>query len=228
MDRYCVTIRTSPDISLAQNLIRSRTFRIVPKGVRAALLGLLIFGSICPAADAEPASDGISRRETSIVVRKAERLLELFRNGGRIRTYRISLGSNPVGTKTSVGDKKTPEGDYYVCYKSSGSRFWRFLGLSYPGEEDARRAFESGAISVDKRNLIVDSIRDGKRPPWDTELGGWVGIHGYPTDEYLRRWCAILLPKPDNWTDGCIAMWNSEIEELFSLVNVGTPVLIVP
>ncbi len=192
------------------------------------LLGVLVLGTISPTAIAAASSDDFTFNVTSIVVRKAEQLLELFRNGSRIKAYRICLGSNPIGAKTCVGDRKTPEGDYFVCYKSTGSRFWRFLGLSYPGEEDARRAFEQGAISLDKRNLIIDSIREGKRPPWDTELGGWVGIHGYPTDEYLRRWCAILLPKPDNWTDGCIAMWNSEIEELYSLVPVGTPVLIVP
>lgn len=195
---------------------------------RFVLLGIIVVGIVSPLEKAEAASDSFSVGTPSIVVRKAQRLLELFRNGSRIRAYRICLGSNPIGGKTHVGDRKTPEGDYFVCYKSTGSRFWRFLGLSYPGEEDARRAFDEGAISLDKRNLIIDAIKDGKKPPWDTELGGWVGIHGYPTDEHLRRWCAILLPKPDNWTDGCIAMWNSEIEELYSLVPVGTPVLIVP
>ena len=96
--------------------------------------------------------------------------------------------------------------------KVPASRFHRFLGISYPSVADAQAAFENGLISLDKRDSIVGSLKSGKAP-WDTELGGWVGIHGYPTDEYERKWVTLLYPKPDNWTDGCIAMWNFEIEE---------------
>lgn len=206
----------------------SSTFLHASRKLRKIWIMLIVLGGFFANATAGDCSEEVSGTNASIGVRKAQQLLELFRNGSRLKTYRICLGSNPVGTKTHMGDRKTPEGDYFVCYKSAESRFCRFLGLSYPGEEDARRAFERGTISLDKRNLIIDSIREGKRPPWNTELGGWVGIHGYPTDEYLRRWSAILLPKPDNWIDGCIAMWNFEIEELFTLVHIGTPVLIVP
>lgn len=219
---------TSMTVMSQSNMPGSGVFLRLPRRGWSVLAALLLIATSWPTLSVEAASDGPLPGPTSIVVRKAQRLLDLFRNGNRVRTYRVCLGSNPVGTKTCQGDRRTPEGDYFVCYKSTGSRFYRFLGLSYPGEEDARRAFDRGAISLDKRNLIIESIRAGKRPPWDTELGGWVGIHGYPTDEYPRRWCVILLPKPDNWTDGCIAMWNSEIEELFSRVRVGTPVLIVP
>ncbi|MFH1115404.1 MAG: L,D-transpeptidase family protein [Pseudomonadota bacterium] len=165
---------------------------------------------------------------TNILIRKGNQVLDLYRNGARLRSYRVCLGLNPDGPKEITGDKKTPEGSYYICYKSTASQFHRFLGLSYPGEEDARNAFERGLISPDKRDSIVNSVRVGGKPPWDTKLGGWVGIHGYPTEENARRWVALLYPKPHNWTDGCIAMWNFEIEELFSLVQVGTPVRIVP
>jgi len=165
---------------------------------------------------------------TNILIRKSSQVLELYQNGDRVRTYRVCLGLDPEGPKRVTGDRKTPEGNYYICYKSTQSQFHRFLGLSYPGEEDAQDAFEKGLISLDKRDSILSSIREGKKPPWDTKLGGWVGIHGYPTDENARRWVALLYPKPHNWTDGCIAMWNFEIEELFSLVSVGTPVTIKP
>jgi murein L,D-transpeptidase YafK len=166
--------------------------------------------------------------DTNIVIRKSKQILELYQNGKRIKTYRVCLGLSPEGPKRITGDKKTPEGDYYICYKNTKSQFHRFLGLSYPGEEDAQTAFKEGLISLDKRNSIINTVKKGRKPPWNTKLGGWVGIHGYPSEENAARWVALLYPKPHNWTDGCIAMWNYEIEELFSLVPIGTPVTIVP
>lgn len=166
--------------------------------------------------------------EPKIVIHKGQRVLELHQGGGVVRTYRVCLGMIPEGPKRVTGDKKTPEGEYFICYKSTESSYHRFLGISYPGEEDARAAFQNGLISLDRRDEIIASVKNGKTPPWNTALGGWVGIHGYPSDEYKRRWISLLYPKPDNWTDGCIAMWSFEIEELYSRVPVGTPVVILP
>lgn len=191
-------------------------------GVGIILLLVLFSKDVSWGAE-KPTHNGIN-----ILIRKSSQILDLYRNGERIRSYRVCLGLNPDGPKRVTGDKRTPEGTYYICYKSAASQFHRFLGLSYPGEEDAHTAFENGLISLDKRDSIVSTVREGKKPPWNTKLGGWVGIHGYPTDENARRWVALLYPKPHNWTDGCVAMWNFEIEELFSLVPVGTPVVIVP
>lgn len=178
---------------------------------------------------------GLSRTENvdrgsgpSIIVRKSDQTLELRLDGVTVRTYRVCLGAEPLGPKRVTGDKKTPEGDYFICYKSAASKFWRFLGISYPGEEDAQEAFEKGMIPLGQRDEILECVRNGRRPPWNTRLGGWVGIHGYPTEYSMRRWVSLLFPKPHNWTDGCIAMWNFEIEELFGHVDVGTPVMILP
>jgi murein L,D-transpeptidase YafK len=173
-------------------------------------------------------SQALGDPPSKIVILKEKQILELHQNGRAVRTFRVCLGTNPLGSKRVVGDAKTPEGEYFICYKSAASRFHRFLGISYPSVADAQAAFEDGLISLDKRNSIVGTLESGKAPPWDTELGGWVGIHGYPTDENDRKWVTLLYPKPDNWTDGCIAMWNFEIEELFSKVSVGTPVVISP
>jgi murein L,D-transpeptidase YafK len=159
---------------------------------------------------------------------KARQVLQLLEPGTPPRTFRVCLGLDPQGPKKITGDRKTPEGEYFICYKSTTSKFHRFLGISYPGIGDARQAFERGAISLDQRDSIISKIEKGKTPPWNTKLGGWVGIHGYPTDEYYRLWTALLYPKPHNWTNGCIALWNFEIEELYSKVSVGTPVTILP
>ncbi|MBI5251071.1 MAG: L,D-transpeptidase [Desulfomonile tiedjei] len=163
-----------------------------------------------------------------IVVQKTDQVLDLYRGDQLLKRYKVCLGMNPFGPKKVTGDSKTPEGDYFICYKTESSKFCRFLGISYPGSEDAMHAFEAGTISLDKRNHIMGSERNGATPPWNTMLGGWVGIHGYPTDKYEKRWAVLLYPKPHNWTDGCIAMWDFEIQELFRLVDVGTPVYIRP
>ncbi|MBI5569818.1 MAG: L,D-transpeptidase family protein [Desulfomonile tiedjei] len=166
--------------------------------------------------------------DTTMVLYKAKQLLALYRNGTKVRQYRVCLGLNPHGPKRTLGDYRTPEGDYYICSKNTSSQFHRFLGISYPGEKDAQFAFERGMISKDKRDSILARIKTSGAYPWDTELGGWVGIHGYPSDAYRGLWIALFYPKPHNWTDGCIAMWNYEIEDLFAQVNIGTPIKILP
>jgi len=163
-----------------------------------------------------------------IVISKSQQTLEFFKNGSAAKKYRVCLGLNPLGPKRVQGDSRTPEGDYFVCYKSTASRFHRFIGISYPGVQDAQAAFEAGLICLDDREAITDQIRKGESPPWNTPLGGWVGIHGYPSSSYEHKWALLLYPKPHNWTDGCIALWNFEIEELFRSVALKTPVRINP
>ncbi len=167
-------------------------------------------------------------RDTRIVINKGAQTLELHRNGDKVAVYRVCLGGDPRGPKRITGDGKTPEGDYFVCTKSTASHYCRFLGISYPGRKDAQVAFEQGLISRDTRDAIISRVANGQPPPWNTKLGGWVGIHGYPTDEFRKLWVVLFYPKPHNWTDGCVAMWNFEIEDLFSQVFVGTPITILP
>lgn len=163
-----------------------------------------------------------------VVIHKGRQVLALYEGARLVKTYRVSLGLEPVGAKTEAGDRRTPEGEYFICNKSSSSSFHRFLGISYPGEVDAIRAFEDGLISLETRNTIMRSAREGKTPPWNTRLGGWVGIHGYPTEDNQKRWVSLLYPKPHNWTNGCVALWDSEIEELYEVLPNGTPVTILP
>lgn len=191
----------------------------------AGLITLIVWLTLDQSAWSNPDTPG--GPPSKIVILKEKQILELHQNGKPVRTYRVCLGTNPLGSKRVLGDAKTPEGEYSICYKSTTSRFHRFLGISYPSVADTQTAFEEGLISLHKRDTIVESLKSGKAA-WDTELGGWVGIHGYPTDAYERKWVTLLYPKPDNWTDGCIAMWNFEIEELFSRVSLGTPVVISP
>lgn len=188
----------------------------------------VFFPSGAQSQDFRSVRHAVSQNGPRIVILKSAQTLELRQSDGTARTFRVCLGLDPIGPKRITGDRKTPEGDYFICSKSTSSSFCRFLGISYPGVADAQTAFEQGLISLDDRDSIISSIRSGKAPPWNTKLGGWVGIHGYPTDWYKRLWVILYYPKPHNWTDGCIAMWNFEVEELFSRVAIGTPVKILP
>ena len=136
-----------------------------------------------------------------IIIVKSQRTMTLMRSGKVLKTYKVSLGAVPVGPKQIQGDHKTPEGNYVISGKNPGSRFHLSLRVSYPGPADRARAKKLGSSP-----------------------GGDIMIHG------LGREFASLGPlqwKTD-WTDGCIAVTNEEIDEIWRLVPVGTSVEIRP
>jgi lipoprotein-anchoring transpeptidase ErfK/SrfK len=137
----------------------------------------------------------------SIVVYKRERTLVLFNRGIPIRSYFVALGSKPVGDKERVGDQKTPEGLFHVNAHNPASKFHLALRISYP--DDAHRA-RAAALGVDP--------------------GGDIMIHGLPK-EYSEAGKNHLK---NDWTNGCVALSNQEIEEIWHAVPDGTPVQIKP
>jgi murein L,D-transpeptidase YafK len=153
-------------------------------------------------------------KDPKITIRKKKRTLEVYDGDQRIKTFAFALGFAPVGDKEIEGDGKTPEGEFYVAVKNPKSKFHLSLGLSYPSKEDAARGFAAGLISNKERDDIVSALEAKKMPPQKTKLGGEVFIHGGGT--------------ASDWTWGCIALKNEEIEELFAAVPVGTSVTILP
>ncbi len=137
----------------------------------------------------------------SIVVYKRERTLVLFNRGVPIRSYFIALGSKPVGDKERAGDQKTPEGLFYINAHNPASKFHLALRISYPS--DAHRA-RAAALGVDP--------------------GGDIMIHGLPK-EFSEAGKKHLQ---NDWTNGCVALSNQEIEEIWRAVPDGTPVQIKP
>jgi murein L,D-transpeptidase YafK len=136
-----------------------------------------------------------------ILVVKSARTMTLMSAGEVVKTYKVALGREPVGAKERAGDHKTPEGEYLVDSKNSKSRFHLALHISYPSATDRERA----------RKLGVNP-------------GGNIEIHGLdPKYAWVGR-----LHRAMDWTDGCIAVTNAEIEEIWPLVLVGTPVEIRP
>ncbi|MCF6241981.1 MAG: L,D-transpeptidase family protein [Bacteroidales bacterium] len=138
---------------------------------------------------------------TKIIVLKSKRELQIFHNNDLVKTYKISLGRQPIGAKHFQGDNKTPEGNYFINDKNPNSGYHLNLGISYPAKKD---------ISYAKRF--------GKSP------GGAIKIHGLKNGfGFIGKLHRLL-----DWTHGCIAMTNHEIEELYKSVKIGTPIEIRP
>jgi len=150
------------------------------------------------ASQLEAAVEGQADR---VLVVKSERTLYLMREGEPYRSYPVSLGSSPRGHKRFSGDARTPEGVYWLEYKNSGSPFYRSIRISYPNEEDRAHA----------RALGLDP-------------GGDIMIHGQPLDSEWPEEVSLMF----DWTNGCIAVTNDAMEEIWSQVPVGTLIEIRP
>jgi murein L,D-transpeptidase YafK len=158
----------------------------------------------------------------TIIIYKSKRRLLYFENDILKRRFSVVLGKEPRGQKVRRGDLRTPEGEYYVTSKKSKSRFHRFLGLSYPNIEDAERGMLKRLITRRDFERIKRAIRSGRQPPWSTPLGGYIGIHG--EGEYRDFTGRYRI----NWTEGCISVSDRDMDVLYRLVEIGTPVLIFP
>ena len=162
------------------------------------LTGLLIWSLMLPGWAQTPA---IPLRADRVVVLKKERSLELLSQGKVIKTYKVALGGDPIGPKTRQGDHKTPEGLYVVDSRNAHSQFYKAIHISYPNAHDRAAA-----------------RRQGVSP------GGDVFVHGLPNG---YGWVGASHRLKD-WTDGCIAVTNQEIDEIWAAVPDGTPIEIRP
>lgn len=149
-----------------------------------------------------------------IEIVKHRRLLTTYSGRKPLRSYRIGLGFAPVGAKQKQGDGRTPEGRYFICSKNPKSQFRLSLGISYPNAHDAKRGLGKGLVTKSQYSAIVRAAKRKARPPWDTPLGGEIFIHGNGS--------------ASDWTLGCIALDDADIDDLYRRTPVGTPVLIRP
>lgn len=149
-----------------------------------------------------------------LLVKKKDRQLQVFDGKKLIKTYSISLGFAPEGDKEIEGDGKTPEGDFYIFIKNPESSFFLSLGVSYPNIEDAERGLKNNLISRQEFDEIVKAINEKSMPPQKTKLGGEIYIHGGGCNS--------------DWTAGCMALKNEEMQEIFESIEVGTPIRIEP
>jgi len=154
----------------------------------------------------------IDAAAAELIISKANRTLE-FKNGSVSHVFSIGLGSAPVGPKAVQGDRKTPEGDYYITHKNSKSQFYLSLGISYPNLQDAKAGLRTGLISASEYALIETANKQRKLPPQGTRLGGDIFIHGGGAQS--------------DWTWGCIALNNKDMDFLFAHVAAGDKVTIL-
>jgi murein L,D-transpeptidase YafK len=136
-----------------------------------------------------------------VVVKKSERKMQLLHGGKVLREYRIALGDNPRGHKMREGDESTPVGDYLLDWRNPRSNYYKSIHVSYPNERDRALA----------KLLGVDP-------------GGMIMVHGMPN--HIRSETVRAEYRRRDWTDGCIAVENHEMDEIWRLVRDGTPIRI--
>jgi hypothetical protein len=149
-----------------------------------------------------------------IVVQKEKRRLYLFDRQVLVRDYPVALGWSPVGDKEKKGDGRTPEGEFYICGKADEVATRKYVLISYPSRKHVERAQFQGIMSTTGAQSILNALEKKIQPPGDTALGDSLGIraggaHG-------------------DWTDGSVALYDSDMAELHKIVQLGTRVHIRP
>lgn len=136
-----------------------------------------------------------------VIVRKAERRLDLLSRGEVFRSFPVALGANPQGHKEREGDQRTPEGTYRLDLRNQNSAFFLALRVSYPNADDIRRARQRGVHPGN--NIMIHGLPNDPR---------------HPSNHYLTS----------DWTDGCIAVSNSAMIDIWLSVRDDTPITILP
>jgi murein L,D-transpeptidase YafK len=168
-----------------------------------------VLPSPTPSATATPEPFAWSKgSEWAVIVRKDERTLTVYRKTQQVKVFPIVLGIASYGPKVYQGDLRTPEGVYRISAKRQHARWSRFMLLSYPNEDDRMRY----AMALGEGRV---PIIDGRAPG----IGSAVGIHGTDREDSNVR--------GDDWTFGCVSLLNPHVVELYDMVPLGTPVLIL-
>jgi murein L,D-transpeptidase YafK len=149
-----------------------------------------------------------------IKVYKTKKILEKWDEDQLTKTYPIGVGKSLLGHKEQEGDMRTPEGQYAVCIKNPLSQYHLSFAINYPNKIDALLGLQKGFISEDEYYMICTAHDNHEVPPQKTALGGEIYIHG----ELEKK----------SWSQGCIRMYNKDIDELYPLVEIGTKVTIYP
>jgi murein L,D-transpeptidase YafK len=203
-------IAATPRSAYNPRLLCKCLFKLKMIPVLRVFAGVFAIGCLQAAAyaDAPPGLTSVMIRSTDtlpmadrIVVHKSARRLDLMRGYSVLRSYKVALGLNPIGQKERSGDFRTPEGTYFLSRRNSRSDFFLSIQVSYPNDADMRRAHHKH---------------------WDT--GGSIMIHGLPNSlkhppQYYEN---------NDWTDGCIAVTNADMVEIWLLTPDNTPIDIRP
>jgi murein L,D-transpeptidase YafK len=163
------------------------------------LTGLTLLG-LCGSGFVQAATQPVLHADRVVVLKK-ERTLQLLSQGKVIKIYKVALGGDPIGPKTRQGDHKTPEGIYVLDSRNAHSKFYKAIHISYPNAQDR-----------------VAALSNGVSPGWDVFVHGLPNGYGYIGAAHRLK----------DWTDGCIAVTDKEIDEIWAAVADGTPIEIRP
>ena len=153
----------------------------------------------------------IDSEQGTLAVMEEDRALQVFQN--------IAVGRGGVASHRRMGDGKTPRGEFHIAWVNPASAYHLFFGLDYPAPEQVEEAYRRRLIDTDAYQRLRRAQRFGELPPQDTALGGYIGIHG------VGELNAGVNPRY-NWTQGCIALSDDEIDRLARWAAVGTRVII--
>jgi hypothetical protein len=180
---------------------------------------IIYFILIFSAANALPEGPPLPARRI-VVIDKAKKDLVLFMDGRQAAEFPASFGIDPDSDKYKAFDSATPEGLYFIAYKKIKSRFHRLLGISYPNLANAEKGLAGGVISPMEYKKIVEDVQKSRWTSCDTGLGCDIAIHGGGVFRYFGK------SRERDWTEGCIALNDKDIEKLFNLCEPGDPVII--
>ena len=185
------------------------------------LIALLGFALLQPAAaeGLQKASFNLSASHW-LLVDTDKNTLTVFRGKEKVDFFpHIAIGRGGAKDKEKRGDKRTPRGEFSIAWVNWDSSFHIFLGIDYPNIDHAERGLKQGLIDMDTYQNILSAYRSGRLPPQNTPLGGNIGIHGLGRGD-------PRIHEDFNWTQGCVALTNREIERLAHWVDIGTRVVI--
>jgi len=155
-----------------------------------------------------------------VLVETEPRVLKVMQGEEELEIFpRVAIGRHGADLEKAHGDKKTPLGEYRIGWVNENSKFHRFLGLTYPNTDNAKRAYRDGMIDEETFRAIVRAELQEGVPPQNTALGGQIGIHGLGSAD--REIHDVF-----DWTSGCIALTNEEIDRLSRWIKKGTLVVI--
>ncbi|WP_297811496.1 L,D-transpeptidase [uncultured Methylophaga sp.] len=157
-----------------------------------------------------------------LLIKRSEQRLVVKKDDQVVRSFHVALGSGGSQAKAEVGDRRTPKGDYHIVQVRDSDRFHMFIQLDYPSVRDAINALKAKRISKQEYRDILDAHIYGRLPPQNTRLGGAIGIHGIGIETKNK----LEIHQLANWTQGCIALRNNEVEQLASYITKGTMVTI--
>ena len=189
--------------------------------MRYQLRGLAVAISLLTFAALQPAWAAKSSGYVIEIIKSKQTLL--VKHGNKIaKRFHVALGSGGAGDKRQRGDDKTPIGVYRIVKFRDSDKFFLFMMLNYPNVKDAFFGLKDKVIDRNQFDEIIHALKEGKIPPQNTKLGGFIGIHGLGEVDPER----LAIHEHYNWTQGCIALTNAQIEDLRHYVSVGTKVVI--